>query len=571
MRGLLNLNKRVMAGLAIVCLIVVGISGLIFRSISQLVASSEWVAHSYEVIDTLDLTEAYFADAQSAERGYVATCKKELIAPFRRDIPLIYSRVAALRTLTQDNPAQQKRIAALTAALNAELAQMTSVIDVTLKGNVKTAESMLTDERSTRAADGILATVKAMENEERRLLRDRLAAVKTFATLTLITSAAGTAACFSILALLFWLIRRESLRRAETEASLQDANARLEGSLVELNQHNAAARTIGLLAELLQTCRSTKEALSIAASHLRTILPGAAGSIGLFSNSRDVVETIQTLGDGAAETGEFPPDSCWSLRRGRAHLSEAGRSGPCCSHLPDDGRTVLCLPMIAQGETLGVLSIGLDRTLTEIERQTVQTITEQLALAVANLKLQETLRFQSLRDQLTGLYNRRYLDDALTRELARAKRHNRPIAVVMMDVDHFKRFNDTYGHDGGDALLAEFGKLLAAQARGEDIACRYGGEEFCLILPGASAAAAASRAEEIREAAKALRVHSRGRPLGAVTMSAGVAAFPVNGETGDGIIAAADVALYRAKNDGRDRVAVAAEPEVPGFHAATAS
>jgi CHASE3 domain sensor protein len=214
----------VIVGLGAVSLILVGISGLIIHSISELVASAGWVAHSYQVIDTLDLTQAYFTDAQSAERGYVATCKQTLITPFRRDMPLIFSQIASLQSLTEDNPTQQGRAIALRNALNDELVRMTDVIATNLKGDVKTAEALIADTADARATVKVLDLIKTMESEERRLLALRLGDVRSFASSTLIASLAGTLTCFGILGFVFWLIRREARHRAEAETSLQDAN-----------------------------------------------------------------------------------------------------------------------------------------------------------------------------------------------------------------------------------------------------------------------------------------------------------------------------------------------------------
>jgi len=186
------------------------------------------------------------------------------------------------------------------------------------------------------------------------------------------------------------------------------------------------------------------------------------------------------------------------------------------------------------------------------------TLGEQSALALANLRLRETLRSQSVRDPLTGLFNRRYMEETLEREIRRAERGARPLSVMMLDLDHFKQFNDTFGHSAGDSLLRELGTMLRANLRAGDIACRFGGEEFVLILPEAALNCARSRAEQLRETAKHLHVSHLGESLGPVTISLGVAAFPEHGASGEDLIENADAALYRAKSEGRDRVVVAA-------------
>jgi diguanylate cyclase (GGDEF)-like protein len=183
------------------------------------------------------------------------------------------------------------------------------------------------------------------------------------------------------------------------------------------------------------------------------------------------------------------------------------------------------------------------------------TVAEDMALALSNLRLRETLRSQAIRDPLTGLFNRRYLEETMDRELSRVKRQRGSLGVIMMDLDHFKEYNDTFGHSGGDELLSALGTLIKGQIRGEDIACRYGGEEFLLILPGASLEVALERAEILRQAVK--EMHLRYQGLKPTTLSLGVAVYPDHGDTGLEIIKAADAALYRAKQAGRDRVMAA--------------
>ncbi len=165
------------------------------------------------------------------------------------------------------------------------------------------------------------------------------------------------------------------------------------------------------------------------------------------------------------------------------------------------------------------------------------------------------LRDQAIRDELTGLFNRRYLRETLDREISRAKREGIPIGVIMLDLDHFKEYNDTYGHVAGDELLFAVGQLIQEQVRLEDIPCRYGGEEFLVIMPGASLNFAYRRAMSLNRNISILH-HAR-NSLKHITISAGVAVFPQHGVTGNNLIRAADSALYQAKSDGGDRVVIA--------------
>jgi len=269
---------------------------------------------------------------------------------------------------------------------------------------------------------------------------------------------------------------------------------------------------------------------------------------------------VAVWGDTSLGERVFAPDDCWALRRGRIHWVEDTRTGLLCKHLHRPSPPgYLCVPMMAQSEALGVLHLSQaeDSCMTESKQRLAVTMAEHIAMALSNLKLHETLRSQSIRDPLTGLFNRRFMEESLELELRRASRNQRPLGVIMTDLDHFKHFNDTFGHEAGDTLLRELGALMQTNIRGEDIACRYGGEEFTLIMPEGSLEVTRQRADFLREAIKHLDIQHRGQPLGRITASMGVAVFPEHGRTGKGLLEAADSALYWSKNEGRDRVTTA--------------
>jgi diguanylate cyclase (GGDEF)-like protein len=236
-----------------------------------------------------------------------------------------------------------------------------------------------------------------------------------------------------------------------------------------------------------------------------------------------------------------------------------------CGHVgkaPPGG--YVCVPMMAQGEALGLLHLQAGATegpgngaSGDTRQRLAVPVAEHLSLALANFTLRESLRNQSIRDPLTGLFNRRYMEESLRRELARVARSHGSVAILAIDVDHFKMFNDTFGHPTGDALLSGLGALLQERVRSEDIACRSGGEEFNLILPDCGLDDALLRAEGLREAVKALKVGVRGRSYGGVTISVGVAVSPTNGVEPGTLLQQADEALYRAKAQGRDRIEAA--------------
>jgi len=203
------------------------------------------------------------------------------------------------------------------------------------------------------------------------------------------------------------------------------------------------------------------------------------------------------------------------------------------------------------------------KPLTPWKRKIAEELGNYCAMLLANLRLREMLSEQAIRDPLTGLFNRRYMDESLRRELA--VRTHRPIGIIMIDIDHFKKFNTKFKHDGGDALLRSFGALLQKQIRPGDVACRFGGEEFILILPGASLEVTEHRAEKLRKEVKHLKVIFQNRPLGRITLSLGVAVSSEDSRV-DNILQGAIHALRQAKEAGRDRVVVA-----PGCQPASSS
>ncbi len=356
--------------------------------------------------------------------------------------------------------------------------------------------------------------------------------------------------------------------RREAEEALRQANDKLKVWVGDLERRTAEIAVLGKMGELLQACSNMAEAHSVIAHSAQKLFPGEPGALCMQSASRNFVEVVASWGEGASTQRVFAPDDCWALRRGRAHIVEDTAEGPNCKHLPTPlPQAYLCLPLVAHGEASGLLCLTRSATvegalppMLETRKMVASTLGEQAALALANLRLRETLRSQSVRDPLTGLFNRRYMEETLEREIRRADRSGRPLCVMMLDLDHFKQFNDTFGHSAGDALLRELGTLLRSSVRAGDIACRFGGEEFVLILPEVAMDCALTRAEQFREAVKHLNVSHLGESLGPITVSLGVATFPEHGKSGESLLVVADAALYRAKSEGRDRVVAAPNP-----------
>jgi diguanylate cyclase (GGDEF)-like protein len=309
------------------------------------------------------------------------------------------------------------------------------------------------------------------------------------------------------------------------------------------------------------------EAMHVLETTMPDLTLGRRGAAALLRQSRDVLEEAARWGEGIDAETSYVPEACWSLRLGRAYAHVPGHGGPGCRHVRETGEGHVCVPVFVQGQTLGVITISTGGMGPEAAGRFLADMEAAIAsigLALFNVRLRQSLRELSIRDPLTGLHNRRFAEEMLEKEFARARRSGVPFSVLMMDVDHFKRFNDSHGHEAGDRVLKEVGQLIASEFREGDVGCRFGGEEFLVLLHETDAAEAFERADHFRKALKAAPVVHAGEMLGPVTISIGVAEAPRDGASPLAVVAAADAALYRAKAAGRDRVVVTAAPAFVG-------
>ena len=346
------------------------------------------------------------------------------------------------------------------------------------------------------------------------------------------------------------LKRAEETRQQSSEQLLQWVN--------ELKQRNSEATLFNEMGDLLQSCVNYEEIFMVVRRFALELFPEQSGALYLYDASVNLLEQVVSWGDNPPEARDFDPDDCWGLRRNSAQVAN-GSTDVHCKHVElDQCLSYLCVPMTVQTETLGLFHLcSNQKKPLEHLAQISLMFASRVALALSNLRLSETLRRQSIHDSLTGLYNRRYLDEMLNRELRRAIRHERPIGIIMADIDHFKEFNDQFGHAAADVVLKEVARFLQAQVRGEDIMCRYGGEEFIAVLVEASLWDTEKRANLLREGVEALSVRYGEVTLGNVTISLGVSAFPQHGKTVQALIESADNALYKAKRAGRNCVMTA--------------
>jgi diguanylate cyclase (GGDEF)-like protein len=363
------------------------------------------------------------------------------------------------------------------------------------------------------------------------------------------------------------LNERAKYKKAENE--LQQSNKKLVASLREQEHYTRDIAILTEMGDFLQACPDLEETYGIITHFGQQLFPTLSGAFLLYNASRDRLATAATWGEPYMESDHqvFSPVQCWALRRGQVHFAGNPPSGLRCYHLKDSPATsYVCTPMMAQGEIIGVLhlqgrmsepasSTTADEDMAQIA-SLAKTAGEHIALAIANINLRETLRNQSIRDPLTDLFNRRYLEETLGREVHRAMRSQCPLGLIFMDIDNFKLFNDTLGHDVGDAILRELGAFLKVNIRYSDIACRYGGDEFVIVLPDTPLEVTIQRAEGIRTGVKSMKVDYKRQDLKNITLSLGVVAIPEIEAAAEILLQTADAALRQAKTEGRDRVVV---------------
>lgn len=341
---------------------------------------------------------------------------------------------------------------------------------------------------------------------------------------------------------------------------LQEVNENLNYEKAHLEQYNLRREIIARMTDLLQASRSVSETSEIVSTHLKVLFPESRGALYL-TNSFSLLEPVAIWGESAVLKATYPAEDCWALRRGKPYRFGIGESNPSCAHVGIDIPShAICIPLSTQHERLGSLYASFeserDVKVVNEEQSFIEDIANSLALALGNLQLREKLHALSIRDALTGLFNRRYLDETLPREISRAERSNSELSVLFFDIDHFKMFNDTHGHDAGDLVLQNLSAVILASIRESDIACRYGGEEFIIILPDTSIETAERRAEALREEVSLMQLYYKEQDIGKITISIGVATYPKYGTKRDVLIKSADEAMFMAKKGGRNQVVV---------------
>lgn len=550
------LRLQVLFALAAVLILLLAAAGLVTSR--EYASYQAWTLHTYQVREQIVQTLYDVHSAELQARDYGLTGRDSFIAGYYRTMAEAEHGIDTLEHLVADNPRQSANAARLRNLIAQHRAELERIIA----------------DRRTRDAAAAYADVLALLGKPNHPIEQLATQMRDIETALLaqreagrnhsadyVAAIAGSTVIGSLLLMLvaFVSVNLEQRRRLRSEERLAQGALELQIALDDARQLADTLRRLSVLGEMLQSCREPDEAIAVIERALPPLLADTSGCVALINPSHNLIEARTQWGPRGADLAAavFAPDECWALRRSQPHPGFGEVAAPICAHLVHAGVTAghtLCLPLTAQGQVLGVLTLVTVKPIEPGSREVLLAISDQLALALINLQLQRSLRQQSIRDTLTGLFNRRYLEESLPRELARAERQDSHFALLMLDLDHFKGYNDSHGHDAGDALLAQFGAQLSQMCRGEDIACRFGGEEFTVVLVDIDEANALARAEAIRAATAQIELRHRGQRLPTPSVSIGVAMYPRDGRTPEELKRAADQALYRAKRGGRDRV-----------------
>ncbi|HSZ51664.1 MAG TPA: diguanylate cyclase [Caulobacteraceae bacterium] len=597
---LTTLTTLVLLGVTLVTL-------LVAVRVSDSTAQARHVA--YRRISAIETILSDLKDAETGQRGYVLTGVESYLTPFLRASRSLPVETDELRAGSADDPRLQADGARLGAIVTDKLAELRLVIAARRSAGFSAALRIIgTDrgkalmEQARTLADDMEAGLRVQVQERDQQIRQTyslvlavlvlggllIASTSVFINLWVVASVrrqqeaflAGVRRVaegdltsdipavggieFARLADAFNRmvadLRDERLRRESAEKALARSNATLKTQADGATRKSNAAEALSRLAARLTACDDEAEVAEVIGDLAPLIVRSGAGALYTRAGSEVTLRKVAEWSEPASAPAVIQPSECRGIRDGRPHVVHWTDSEAACAHVDHDtGCACRCLPIIAQEQLVGLLYLEERDMALALPLADVIVLSESIGTTISNLRLRDSLKDLSIRDALTGLFNRRHLQETLSIELPRADRTSTPLSLIILDLDNFKKFNDTFGHDAGDAVLRALGSAITRNLRQGDVAFRYGGEEFMVLLPQSSQAQAAAIAERVRTAIEALRLVYDGRSLGGFSASLGVATFPDCGETAEALILAADRALYSSKATGKNRVSFAAE------------
>lgn len=516
---------------------------ILYFNTQRLSSAAERVEHTQQVLAALQRGSMLADQAQESARLYSVTGDSDALDRARSAASLLRTDADQLRSLVSDNPQQTspaQQLVACSGRLDGALAVFTPQTPAELDSIPQCKQA-----------------ISLMSARERALL-----SLRNQGSANRVLTSVSTEIFFiglSILALLvlFGFLLRDAFLRQSFEQRLTLANSSLSKSVQDLENRAFVSSLLTAVRDELQLCTALAQVYTSVVVSLGRLLPGTAGRLFLINHSRTFAEVVGSWGNATGD--DFSPlESCCGLRSGKPRWRIPGSSEIHCTHFAGTPpERYLCLPVVSHGEALGILCVqcpdaeSVDAV--NLRMDGLRELAQIAGMAIASLNLRLKLEHQSIRDPLTGLFNRNFMQLSMEREMARARRRKQVMAVLMLDLDHFKRFNDTHGHAAGDAALKAAVEVFRANIRAEDIACRYGGEEFAIILPDTTVDGACDKADLILKGVASMSVASGPQLLDGFSVSIGLAFFPGDGESPELLLQHADAALYRAKHSGRNQ------------------
>jgi diguanylate cyclase (GGDEF)-like protein len=538
----------ILCALGVLAFTIAGVM-LVISSTRRILESNEWLRHTHVVLDELTVDSERIERIDFKMQLFKATHQEDNYRSALTTTVALNTGALRLQDLVLDYPPQLQRSHDLLMAVET----LSHAVDAA-KGSGVVPETELRDLRRI---------VTAMQATEHSLLEQRRNNTQASVWRPMFWGTADLGFSMLVWVLLFSILIRDAARRRQFQERLSRANGSLATTVEALGTRVSEAMLLKNARDELQLCVTAQEAYDCSARHLNQLVPGSSGVISIINNSRSMLITSATWGDPEGMLDGFEAEACCGLRTGRPRWRKVGESEIHCAHfvgLPPEN--YMCIPLAALGETLGFAYVNLPteavQTLAAGRQALINEMVELAAMAIAGLNLRAKLENQSIRDGLTNLFNRHFLEIALERELQRAMRNGVPLALLMLDVDHFKAFNDLFGHEAGDLVLRELARCLQSTVRVEDMVCRYGGEEFVILLPEITQERAMETAERLRQRVLTMRLEYRGEPLRQISISVGLAMYPDLASDGMDLLRMADRALYQAKRAGRNQVHIMA-------------
>jgi diguanylate cyclase (GGDEF)-like protein len=538
----------ILCALGVLAFTIAGVA-LVVSSTRRILDSNEWVKHTHAVLDELTSDTARIERIDSQMQLFQATHQADLFRSALTATVALKTGALRLQDLVQDNPSQLQRSRNLLTAVET----LSRAVDGA-RGSGAVPETELRDLRQI---------ITAMQATERSLLEQRRNDSRSWVWRPMLWGTADLGFSMLVWVILFSILIRDAVLRRQFQERLSRANGSLATTVEALGARVSEAMLLKNARDELQLCVTAQEAYACSARHLNQLVPGSSGVISIINNSRSMLITSATWGDAEGMLDGFEAEACCGLRTGRPRWRKVGESEIHCSHFAGaPPENYICIPLAALGETLGFAYVNLPtesvQTVAAGRQALINEMVELAAMAIAGLNLRAKLENQSIRDGLTNLFNRHFLEIALERELQRSARSGAQLALLMIDVDHFKAFNDLSGHEAGDLVLRELAGCLQSTVRVEDIVCRYGGEEFVILLPEITQERAMEAAERLRQRVATMRLEYRGELLRQISISVGLATYPDLASDAVDLLRMADRALYQAKRAGRNQVHIMA-------------